>query len=118
MSEDCDESELLSLLEDDYARAILTETSAEPMSANTLSERCDASVTTIYRRIDRLLECGLLDEQLRPQPDGNHFRVYAARLARFSIEFEDGQRQLELERREAPLEEDVADRFTRMWREL
>lgn len=117
MSEDCDEEELLALLEDDYARAILTATSDEPMSANELSERCDGSVTTIYRRIDRLLACGLLEERLHPQPDGNHFRVYAATLARFSIEFEDGERRLVLERREAP-HEDAADRFTRMWREL
>lgn len=118
MSEDCDEAELLALLEDEYARAILTETSAEPMSANTLSERCDASVTTIYRRIDRLLACGLLDERLHPQPDGNHYRVYAARLAQFSIEFDDGERSIELTEREEPLGEDTADRFTRMWREL
>lgn len=118
MSEDVDESELLSLLEDEYARAILTETSAEPMSANSLSERCDASPTTIYRRIDRLLATGLLDERLHPQPDGNHFRVYASRLARFSIEFEDGERRLEIERREPPTAADAADRFTRMWREL
>lgn len=117
MSEDLDESELLALLEDEYARAILTETSAEPMSANTLSERCDASVATIYRRIDRLLSCELLDERLHPQPDGNHYRVYASRLATFSVEFEDGERRIEIERREPP-GEDAADRFTRMWREL
>lgn len=118
MSEDCDEEELLALLEDEYARAILTATSEEPMSANTLSECCDASVTTVYRRIDRLLDCGLLAERLQPRADGNHYRVYAATLSRFSIEFEDGERRLELERREAPLETDAADRFTRMWREL
>ena len=117
MSEDCDESELLALLEDDYARAILTATSDQAMSANELSERCDASVTTIYRRIDRLLACGLLEERLQPQPDGNHYRDYAATLARFAVTFEDGERRLEVERREAP-HEDAADRFTRMWREL
>lgn len=118
VSEDCDESELLALLEDEYARAILTETSAEPMSTNTLSERCDASVTTIYRRIDRLLACGLLDERLQPQPDGNHYRVYASRLSKLSVEFVDGERRIDIEEREPPAAEDTADRFTRMWREL
>jgi DNA-binding transcriptional ArsR family regulator len=118
VSEDCDEAELLALLEDEYARAILTATSAEPMSANTLSERCDASVTTIYRRIDRLLACGLLDERLQPQPDGNHYRVYTSRLGRFSIAFEDGERVIEVEERDRPPAEDTADKFTRMWREL
>jgi hypothetical protein len=88
------------------------------MSADTLSECCDASVATVYRRIDRLRDCGLLAERVQPQPDGNHYRVYAATLSRFSIEFVEGERRLELERREAPIETDAADRFTRMWREL
>jgi predicted transcriptional regulator len=116
VSEDCDEEEILALLDDEYARAILTATSAEPMSAQTLSERCDASVTTIYRRIDRLKDCDLLEEQLQPQPDGNHYKVYASRLESFSVSFEDGEMRADIER--AAAEEDVADRFTRMWEDL
>lgn len=107
---------MLELLDDEYARAILTETSAEPMSAQTLSERCDASVTTIYRRLDRLQDCDLVEEQLQPQPDGNHYKLYVSRLESFSVAFEDGEMHADLERRDA--EEDVADRFTRMWEDL
>jgi predicted transcriptional regulator len=116
VSEECDDREVLALLNDEYARAILTETSAEPMSAKTLSERCDASLTTVYRRIDRLKECGLVEEQLRPQPDGNHYKTYTSRLASFSVTFEDGEMHANIERVEA--DEDVADRFTRMWEDL
>ncbi|WP_302081386.1 winged helix-turn-helix domain-containing protein [Salinibaculum rarum] len=116
MSEDCDDEEILALLDDEYARAILTATSAEPMSAQTLSERCDASVTTIYRRLDRLQDCDLVEEQLRPQPDGNHYKVFASRLESFSVTFEDGEMRADIERAET--EEDVADRFTRMWQDL
>lgn len=116
MSEDCDDERVLALLDDEYARAILTATSAEPMSAQTLSERCDASVTTIYRRIDRLKDCDLLEEQLQPQPDGNHYKTYTSRLASFSVTFEDGEMHANIERVEA--DEDVADRFTRMWEDL
>lgn len=115
VSEECDDREVLALLNDEYARAVLTETSAEPMSAKTLSERCDASLTTIYRRIDRLKECDLVEEQLQPQPDGNHYKVFVARLDSFAVEFEDGEMHTELERAEA---EDPADRFTEMWEEL
>jgi len=43
--------------------------------------------------------------------------VSAATLRRFGIEFVDGERRLELERREAPTETDAADRFTGMARE-
>jgi predicted transcriptional regulator len=117
VSEDCDDGEILELLDDEYARAILTETSAEPMSARTLSERCDASVTTIYRRIDRLRDCDLIEEQIRPQPDGNHYKVYASRLESFSVTFDDGELRADITRAE-PSEEDPADRFTRMWEDL
>ena len=116
MSEECADEEVLALLDDEYARAILTATSAEPMSAQTLSERCDASVTTIYRRIDRLQDCDLVEEQLQPQPDGNHYKVFASRLESFSVTFDDGEMHADIERRET--EEDVADRFTRMWQDL
>ena len=116
MSEDCDEEDVLALLDDEYARAILTATSAEPMSAQSLSERCDASVTTIYRRLDRLQDCDLVEEQLQPQPDGNHYKLFASRLESVSVTFEDGERHVDIERTEA--QEDVADRFTRMWQDL
>ncbi|MFT4963482.1 MAG: hypothetical protein ACI9PP_000755, partial [Halobacteriales archaeon] len=36
MSSECDEDELLALLEDEYARAVLSATSAKPMSVETL----------------------------------------------------------------------------------
>lgn len=117
MSEDCDEAEVLALLEDRYARAILTETSAEPMSAQQLSERCDASEATIYRRVERLKACDLVEEQVQPQADGHHYRTFASRLESVTVEFEEGNRTLELEHREPPAV-DPADRFTRLWEEL
>lgn len=110
-----DEEDLLELLDDDYARAILTATSAEPMSANELSEAIGASATTIYRRVDRLKEHDLIEEQLRPQPDGNHYKVFAGTLSRVEVTFDDGEMDLAVE---TVPEEDPADRFTRMWEDL
>ncbi|MFC5969900.1 helix-turn-helix domain-containing protein [Halomarina salina] len=118
MREESSLAEVLDLLSDEYARAILTETSVEPMSAKTLSERCDASLPTVYRRIDQLTDCGLLEERTRPRQDGNHHRVYSARLQRFAVELDDGEFTADLERRDDGREEDVADRFTRMWEDL
>jgi predicted transcriptional regulator len=105
---------VVSLLDDEYARSILTATSIEPMSAKELSERCDASLPTIYRRVEDLTEAGLLTERTRPRPDGHHYSVYAADLDRLTIDLEDGEFAFDLERRS----EDVADRLTRMWEEL
>lgn len=117
MSEESNESEILALLHDEYARQILGETSATPMSANELSQRCDASRSTVYRRIDRLTDCDLLEERTRFDPDGHHRNVYASRLEEVLVRFEDGGPVVEVQRTE-PTEEDVADRFTRMWEEL
>lgn len=111
MSEDTDLSTVLAVLDDEYARKILTHTSIEPMSASTLSERCDASLPTIYRRLDRLEECQLVSEETKLAPDGNHYSVYSANLEHLELTLEDGSFELEITYRE----EDVADKFTRMW---
>lgn len=117
MSGDCDRAALLALLEDEHARAILRETSADAMSATTLSERCDISESTVYRRIERLKDCGLLEERLRYQSDGHHHNVYLSRVESFTVRFEDGAVEIDIVERDLP-EEDIADRFTRMWEGL
>lgn len=114
MSEDPDLETVVALLDDEYAREILTATSSESMTAKELSERCDVSLPTVYRRVERLEAADLVREQTRPRPDGHHDTLYAANLDRFSVELRDGELAFELERRG----EDVADRLTRMWEEL
>ncbi|WIV68169.1 winged helix-turn-helix domain-containing protein [Natrialbaceae archaeon AArc-T1-2] len=111
MSEEPDLSELLAVLDDEYARAILTETSVEPMSASTLSDRCDASLPTIYRRLERLEECHLVTEETELAADGNHYSVYEANLDSLELSLDDGEFALAVDYRD----EDVADKFTRMW---
>lgn len=107
---------VLEALNDEYARGILTATSQEPMSAKKLSEYCDASLPTIYRRIEELQEAGLLAERTEPDPAGNHYSVYAARLERFAVDLSDGEWEATVSRSEPS--DDPADRFTRMWEEL
>jgi len=98
------------LLEDETARAILTQTSREPMSASELKQQCDASGPTIYRRLERLRERDLIEEQTRPDPEsGHHRQVYAPNLRRVTVELVDGELRLEIDRRE-----DMSDRFTRL----
>lgn len=113
---------VLDLLSDEYARDILAETSVEPMSANTLSDRCDASLPTVYRRIERLKNFDLIEEQTRIDPGGSHHKVYAAKLETFSLDLDDGAFAAAIERRATELaideEADVADRFTKMWEGL
>lgn len=114
MSEDPDPADLFALLDDEYARAILTETSVRPMSVKNLSEVMDASLPTIYRRVERLQDCGLLEERPAFQQEGRHYGVFEARLERIDIELDDGELTVSVETEPT----DPADHFTAMWEEI
>lgn len=109
-----DLADLVELLDDEHVRSILAATSAEPLSARELGDRCDVSVSTIYRRVDRLEDADLLRERTRPRPDGHHETVYVSALERFELTVGDGELDWELERRPT----DVADELSRMWGNL
>lgn len=112
MSEEPPSDEVIALLDDEYARMILTKTSEQPMSAKVLSNSCDASLPTIYRRIDRLLDCDLLTEQTEFQEQGRHYSVYEACLEKVTIELDDGEFTMTMTTSSKP---DPADRFTNIW---
>jgi len=105
-----DVAELLELLDDEYARTILVETHEEPMAADALADACDASPSTVYRRIERLKEQRLLEAEQRLDPDGHHHEVYSARLQRATVEVTTDGFRLEVDRTEDP-----ADRFTKLY---
>ncbi|USZ67660.1 helix-turn-helix domain-containing protein [Halorussus salilacus] len=105
-----DATVVFDLLDDEYARDILAETYEEPMSAEALADACDASPSTIYRRIERLRDQRLLADDQRLDPDGNHYKVYTANLQRVTVELTADGFELDVDR-----EEDPADRFTRLY---
>jgi predicted HTH transcriptional regulator len=114
MTEDSKVREIAALLEDEYAHAILIHTSTQEMSAPELSDACEASVSTIYRRIERLQEHDLLAEQLHLDQDGHHYKTYTARFERIDIELVDGAFEIEVTYRP----EAAADRFTNLFEGL
>lgn len=111
--EETSNEELLALLGDTHVQAVLRVTNSQPMSANMLTENCDASRATIYRRVDDLLDHELLTEQLKIDEQGNHYTVYEANLDHISIHLDEGGFEVNVTRRE-----DAADRITRIWDEL
>jgi predicted transcriptional regulator len=119
VSGDCDDAELLGLLDDRYARAILLETSRQPMSATELADAIDASPPTVYRRVDDLKRCGLLDERTEFVPGGQDYGVYAARAEAVTVSFTDGDLAVTVDERAAvETEETTAERFTRLYEGL
>lgn len=67
---------LVELLNDDYAPDIAARITDEPKGARTLAEECDVSRATVYRRLERLQETGLVDVAMRHDADGHHHKVF------------------------------------------
>jgi len=109
-----DDEELYALLDDDYARRILVETYGDARTAEALSDACDASESTIYRRVDRLRERNLLEGVQRLDPGGHHHEVYTARLERVTIELTEDGFVVDVDYSE----ESASDRFTRLYEEI
>ena len=89
MSEEHSIEELLSVLDDEYVRPILVAASAEPKSAKALAEACDASLPTIYRRLDTLDAHDLITELTYHDEDGHHYSTYEATLQSVEIELDE-----------------------------
>jgi len=110
--EDGDE-ELLALLDDEYARAILAALTTEPMSVSELCTACDMSDPTAYRRLDRLHAADLVAEQQAVDPDGHHYKRYVATVEDVTVTFSDGTYEVAVTRSSDP-----ADRLTDLFEGL
>ncbi|MFC4408179.1 ArsR/SmtB family transcription factor [Haloarchaeobius iranensis] len=85
-----DPDELLSLLSDDHARAILKVISEQGRPARTIAERLDLSRATVYRRLNRLEDAGLVDTTMAYHSEGHHRKHYFAELNEFRLSFDGG----------------------------
>lgn len=70
-------SDVLKTLSDEHSRKILQETMKRPMSANELSDICDISPQSVYRRTDELTSHGLLQMEMEYDEDGHTFGLLA-----------------------------------------
>ncbi|WP_217920461.1 helix-turn-helix domain-containing protein [Halolamina sp. CBA1230] len=113
MSDEMDAATLGSLLADDCARTIVEATAREPQSADALAEQCEASKTTVYRRLEELEEHDLVEVRRRPEEQGHHYKVYAARLDRAVVTLTDDGIELSVTRRDR-----MTERFRRFVEEL
>lgn len=75
-SESPDTATVFRLLDDGDARAILR-TLQEPRTARELMTACDIPRSTVYRKLDELVDAGLVDQRVRPSRNGNHASEYA-----------------------------------------
>lgn len=101
---------LFELLSDDVVKSILTVTDRQAMSAQTLEEHCDASLATVYRRIEELRELGLVSEQTTFQSDGNHYKTFESNLEHLAVSIDDGNLEVAVDRCD-----DAPDRLRIIW---
>lgn len=82
--------ELLSLLDDDCARDILRMIRDESLPAREIANQLNISRPTVYRRLNRLQEAGLVDTSLALHSEGHHRQQFQATVSEVLLSFEDG----------------------------
>jgi len=114
VNDDLAKQRILSAMADQYSRKILTATVAEPVSALDLSKTYQIPITTVYRRIEELVEAGLIAAVKSGRTtDGKWYDLYRSLLRRIDVSFENGDVLVEV-----VVNEHVADKFTRMWNSI
>lgn len=81
-SQTVDADGLLSLLDDESARAILKTISDDGLSAREIADRLGLSRPTVYRRLNRLEEIGAVRASMAYDPNGHHRKQYRTTLDR------------------------------------
>ncbi|KTG08426.1 IclR family transcriptional regulator [Haloprofundus marisrubri] len=82
--------EVLDALDDPDCRTIVRHLD-DSMTAQQLSDACDIPLSTTYRKLDRLTDASLLDEQTELRSDGHHTTTY--RVSFESVEISLGERR-------------------------
>ncbi|KDE60400.1 AsnC family transcriptional regulator [Halostagnicola sp. A56] len=104
-------AEIFQILADEYAREILLTADRDgPMTAKALSKECDASLATVYRRVSKLQDHGLIEERRTVDSDGSHRSEFETALEELHMEIADGELSLAIETRD-----ELADNFTSLW---
>ena len=73
-------AELLNTLADADSRAILTVTRKRPFSVSEIVDTCNIPTATAYRKVNTLVDVGLLDEHIRIRPYGRNVCKYSLRV--------------------------------------
>ncbi len=89
MSNEWQPANIYEVLSDDRARQILVATNDAQRSAQDISDICDGSLSSIYRRLDILSEYDLLEKEIRIDQDGHHHSVYEPDFEAIEVQLDD-----------------------------
>jgi DNA-binding transcriptional ArsR family regulator len=94
--DDCpvDSTQLLPLLGDECVMEILQAIGDTAAPARDIAETVGVSRTTVYRRLDRLQEAGLVQTSMLYNPDGHHKQQYELAVDRVHLNIGDGSLEI------------------------
>lgn len=81
---------VIDILSDSYAHEFLNTLQDEPKTPRALAEASGASRPTVYRRLNRLQEAGLVADFHEIDSSGKQRRLFRATLDSLTLELEDG----------------------------
>lgn len=96
-----DPETVFEVLGSELARRILALAAIRPHSAEEIAEHCDASLPTVYRRLNVLREYDLLRERRAVDDDGTHYNTYETTLESICFVVEEGSFEVDIQLRRA-----------------
>lgn len=100
MSREWSPDDLFEILSDERVRAILIETKKQKRSVQGLETVLDASQSSIYRRVNVMTDCALLEEETKVDEDGHHYSVYKPGFENINICLEEERIDVEANEQE------------------
>jgi len=87
---------LLEVISDKYCRAIIETTKHQPKSAIEITAETKIPISTVYRRIQTLIDNKLLAITGSISDDGKKFFMYKTKISGIKCSYNDGQIDVEL----------------------
>lgn len=87
---DPDLDEVIDLLGDDYVCDILRALEAGPKPARAIAEQCGMSRPTVYRRLNRLTDAGLVESRMSLVEDGHHRQQFHLVFDELEVQIREG----------------------------
>lgn len=113
MSEELDAENVDDVLGREHVLRILALASERSMSAEELAERCDVSLTTVYRDVGALVRYDLLAEETAVDRESGRYTTYRTVVNRVCLHVGDGDIAVSVRKGR-----DIVDRFAEFWDDL
>lgn len=101
------------VLGDRLSRRILIAAAETPVSADDVAASTEASLPTVYRRLDALVDYSLLEQGRAVDPDGTQYKTYETAADRIEVDLQADGFAVDIE-----VDRDLVSQFEAFWGEL